>query len=219
MLNAFETCAKRFFHTSIAKDLPEPKSEHQKWGDAVHAALAARIMYGTMLPPGMEQYEGQARAVTATNHAILCEQKLAVTSTHVPCDYFDRMVPVWCRATIDVVKFFPEVNAARIIDWKTGKRPGRGPDETQMLVNASMALWHWPSLDGIKADFIWLQTGQVDTFKYHRDEMQWLWAALISRVDRMKHTIDSYDFPPNPSGLCRKHCHIASCPYHGSGSL
>jgi hypothetical protein len=221
-LKAFESCGKKFYHNSIAKDFTEPKSENQTWGDAVHEAMAARVDQFRPLPMGMEQYEAHAQALVATGHAILCEQKLAVTlgpdGTCVPCDYFDKLVPVWCRATLDVVKFFPEIKAARVVDWKTGKR--REPiDESQLLVSAMMAFWHWPEIDAVKADFVWLPANRTDTRIYKRDQMRWLWPGLLGRVKRMQQALSVWDFPPNPSGLCKSWCSVTSCPYHGRGSL
>ena len=121
-LNNFETCPKKFYHTSIAKDFVEPESEHRKWGYAVHEAFAKAVDHSPKLPPEMAKWEPWVKFAKEPFDPLTtmrkAEMKLAITADLNPCEYFDKRVPVWFRAVADVLKISGPY--ARIIDWKTG---------------------------------------------------------------------------------------------------
>ena len=56
-LSKFETCPRQYYLTKVAKTVVEPATVHTDWGNVVHKALEDRIMRGTPLPEGMDQYE------------------------------------------------------------------------------------------------------------------------------------------------------------------
>lgn len=217
-LQAFETCAKQFYHQDIAKDVPRRASEQQTWGNAVHAALANRIMHAKPLPAGMEMYETWVDRIMAdwdrTKVTIECEQKLAITKDFQPCEYFDKDKTVWLRIVTDVLKRID--NIALLVDWKTGKRKD---DLEQLAVSAAVVFAHYPEIEVIRSDFVWLREDVNSRAIIWRRDLPLLWQKMLPRVQRMEKSIDLTDFPPNPSGLCKAHCSVTSCPYHGKGSM
>lgn len=217
-LQSYETCAKQFYHTDISKDVPKTTSEAQTWGNSVHNALAARIMNAKPLPSGMDQYEPWVTRVMKdwdrTKVTINCELKLAITSDFEPCGYFDKQKQVWLRVVADVLKRADDV--ALLVDWKTGKRKD---DLDQLALSAAIVFAHYPEVQAIRSEFVWLQEDVTTSAKVHRSHLPEIWQRLLPRVHKMEKAIDLSDFAPNPSGLCKRHCHVVSCPYHGRGSL
>ena len=121
-LKNFESCASRYHHLDILKDVKEQGSEHLDWGSLVHEAAARYLGKGIEMPPGMPRLQAWCERVKKTRETLggklLVEQKLAITETLKPCAYFDS--DVWYRAVIDVLVVAAPV--ALLVDWKTGKR-------------------------------------------------------------------------------------------------
>jgi hypothetical protein len=221
-LQSFETCAKQFYHVDVAKDVAKNVNLQQNWGLEVHKALADRIMHAKPLPMGMEQYEYWVERICKgwnrlEGPIISCEKKFAITADYQPCEYFDRKKQVWLRVVADVLKQHDDI--ALIVDWKTGKRKD---DLDQLQVSAAVVFAHFPNLQKIRSDFVWLQEPPGDnaltTAYVHRSDLARLWQRLLPRVGRMQKALNDLEFAPNPSGLCKKHCNVISCPYHGRGS-
>jgi PD-(D/E)XK nuclease superfamily protein len=217
-LQAYETCPKQFYHQDIVKDVVRGSSPEQDWGNQVHAALAKRIMNAEPLPAGMQHYEHWADKVMQgwdrTKVVVNCEQKLAITPGFQPCDYFDKHKPVWLRIVADVLKRADDV--ALLVDWKTGKRKD---DLEQLLVSAAVVFAHYPEVQAIRSEFVWLQEDVTTSARVRRTDLPQVWQRMLPRVSRMEKALDLTEFPANPSGLCKRHCRVKSCPHYGVGSL
>jgi len=208
-LKNFETCPKRHFHVDIAKDVKEEESEQLKWGNAVHKALAKRCAEGTPLPTGMDQWEHWCARVTyGGNSRILVEQKLAITKDFAACGYFDN--GAWYRGIGDVIKIVGDV--ALIIDWKTGKIV---EDSVQLALMAQCVFSHYPEIQWVRSEFIWLKEDANTREDFARADMVGLWNNLHPRVQNLQVASETMTYPPKPGGLCRKYCPVSFCPHHG----
>jgi hypothetical protein len=228
-LDGFETCPKKFYHTRIAKDFVEPESEHQRWGKQVHAALDKAVNHGSPLPPEMSKWqpwvEFAKKPFDPATAIMKSEQQLAITEDMQPCEYLDKRVPVWFRTVIDVLKVSGEF--ARIIDWKTGNSDCYLDPETntwktnsdQLNLAAAVVMAHYPEVQHVKTDFVWLKEDFWTVDLISRSDLPRLWQRLLPRVDKMKLAHGSGVYPPTPSGLCKRHCPVKSCQYHGKGGF
>jgi len=229
-LESFETCPKKHWHTRIKKDYVEAPGEAAEWGKQVHTALADRISRGKELPREMAAYEKHVEPVLA--HAdnrevtIQVERQLAVTEDMRPCAYFDKRVDPWCRVVADVLKVREKDAVARLVDWKTGKGkfypdPVTGENKAesdQLKLSAAVVFAHFPKLNAVWTQFVWLQEGVVTDEIVVRADLPRFWTAMLPRVDRMAEAARTVEYLPKPSGLCKRHCPVTSCPYHGVGN-
>ena len=226
-LTNFETCAKKFYEYFIAKRVKEPENDDMRWGFQVHEAMAKRLSMGKVLPDTMKNYEAWARFVLTNPSAqtiLKCEQKLAITADGKACEYFDKRVDPWFRSVLDVIKIRDDIG--RIVDWKTGKIPKYSDKmddaKVQLSLGAAAAFAHYPNLKAIQCQLIYLQVdSEQDVINRSelvlRSDLPFIWRMATPRVQAMIDAQARQDYPPRPSGLCKKHCGVISCPYHGKG--
>jgi hypothetical protein len=208
-LKNYETCPKRHWHIDIQKDIKEEEGESLMWGNQVHKALADRCSKGVELPKAMQAYEPWAARVVTGQGTILVEQKLAITEEFGPCSFFDRSA--WFRGVGDVIKIVGPV--ALIVDWKTGRIV---EDSVQLALMAQCVFAHYPDVQAVRSEFIWLKEDANTTEKFRRDDMPKLWAGLYPRYLQMKNAHDTQTYAPKPGGLCRRFCPVKHCPHHGT---
>jgi len=230
-LKNYETCPKRHWEIDLTKNIAEPESDQLRYGNTVHKVMDMRLARGTQLPPLMAQFEPWAQKFEAVsrqlNAPVKAEQSLAITKDFQPCGgrEWDR---AWYRAKIDVSVIG---NGMAVIgDWKTGKIVD---DPQQLALNAQCIFAHYPDVQWVTSIYVWLSDNceSVEHFTRASDgvtqilgrvteykSMATMWSAIWPRVMQLQHAWDTQQYPPNPSGLCRRHCSVVSCPYHGKGS-
>ena len=209
-LTSFETCAKKFWHTSVQKDFKEPESSEMAYGSKVHKALELRVGKDKALPSDLAFLEPIAAKFANATGAKLVEQQLAITQNFEPTEWYAK--DVWCRAIIDLAI----INApkALIVDWKTGKP---GDDFTQIQLAAAMFFLFNPEVNDIDLMFYWIKTRKPAVKNLQRADMKHVWSPLVKRVRRYTQAHIDVNFAPKPSGLCKKYCPVTSCPHHGVG--
>lgn len=216
VLDSYRTCPLKYYHNKVKKDFPEPQNEHMLWGLQVHEALAKRIERMVPLPDTMKQWEKWAQwAIEPRDNVttVLCEKKLAVTERLQPCEYFDKKVHVWFRTVADVLKI--KAPYARLIDWKTGKMK----EGTEQLDLTALAVFqHYPDVDHVLCQYVWLQDDLKTEHLVSRHQFANLWARTLPEVVDLHKAHVSSNFPPRPSGLCKRHCNVISCAYHKRGA-
>ena len=209
-----ETCGKRHLNIDILKKFSEGPNPDLSWGEKVHNALAKRIGSGTPLPEGMGNYEEWAlRVLEGDNVKIFTELKFGITEDFNPCGFFDKKV--WYRGIADVLKFREQVGL--VIDWKTGKIK---EDGIQLALMAVCVFIHYPQIQKIRSEFVWLNEGPNITSRedFSREDIPKIWAAVLPRVNQLKDAYARGFFPPNPGGLCRNYCPVKDCEYYQKGN-
>jgi len=207
-LKNFESCPKRHWHIDIAKDIKEEESEELSWGNAVHKALAERLAKDKELPTPMRTYEPWCEKILETPGEILVEQKLAINEDFGPTTFFDKSA--WFRAVGDVIKIKGPV--ALIADWKTGKIV---EDSVQLALSSACVFAHYPSIQAVRSEFIWLKEDARTSATFKRSDMPAMWKGLWPRIEALKRAHENNDYPAKPGYLCRKWCPVAKCPHHG----
>lgn len=208
-LKNFETCPKRSWHLDIKKDIKEEESEQLRYGNDLHKALAERLSQNKPLPPAYAQFESWAAKVGTPGGKLLVEQKLAITADFGPCEFFSK--DAWYRGIGDVIKIVGPV--ALILDWKTGKLL---EDSVQLALMAQCVFAHYPDVQKVRSEFIWLKEDATTRGDFSREDMPGLWVSLHPRVEAMKQAHETTTYPAKPGPLCRRWCPVTVCPHHGS---
>ena len=237
-LKNYETCPKRTYHLDWMRDVKEPESDALLWGNTLHDVLAKAIgaddndqrnprdmIDYAPLPEAYAPYKPWVDRITgarAHGAQVIAEKGLAINREFKPTAWFDSNS--WFRAKIDAMVIAKDGQHAATWDWKTGNKVDDSP---QLMMSAITMFARYPSLQAIRAEFVWLKGyNPTDPFNadhytrktYTRQGMGDMWSSIAPRVERLSRAYTSRDFPANPSGLCKKWCPVTSCPHNGKGS-
>jgi hypothetical protein len=207
-LKNFETCPKRYWHYNVAKDVKEPETDQLREGNALHKAFENRVLKGTPLPLGLGQHEKLLVKLIGLPGATYGEQKLAMTSSFTPVGYFGK--GVWYRSVLDFTKI--DGQTALTLDWKTGK-PSQ--DMTQMQLAAATLFCHDTNLQRVKVGLMFVNHNHMEPGEFVRGDLTEIWGDILPRVKMVEKARATQEFPPKPSGLCKRYCAVTSCPHHG----
>jgi hypothetical protein len=211
-LRNFETCPRRYHQVDLLKNFQEEDSDERRDGFVIHAALAKRITQGAPLPDHMP-YEKWVEYVFQGKGLPKAEKRLAITKDFKPCDYFDKVKPVWLRTVADVLRI--DGVHAHIVDWKTGKVK---PDPEQLMLIATCVMVHYPQVFDITAELIWLGHNTKTVMICTVDDVVNFWPSTMSnKVYRFQRAHEENDFRPRKSGLCLRHCPVNTCEHYGQG--
>jgi RecB family exonuclease len=213
-LKSFETCPHQFWHYEILRDVQKPDSEELRHGNVIHNAFAAYVSLGTPLPPDLvtPTHESflQKLAKAATAGRVRVEQSLALTRTYATTEW--RSPNAWFRVRLDYVDL--RGSLAIVLDYKTGKP--RPDDRLQLQLQAAAVFAHAASVTTIRAGLWYIESDEKPALNLAREEVPDIWAAVEPRVEAMADAIAQDRFPPVPNHLCRRHCAVTSCPFHGT---
>ena len=118
---------------------------------------------------------------------------------------------VWLRAIADAVKLDNDVGL--LVDWKTGK--STNADQVQLVLTSLVMLMHFPALQCVRSDFVWLQEDDHTTQVLYRNEAPDAWAEILPRVKKLEEATLEENFPPKPGRFCRSWCLVKTCEYWG----
>jgi hypothetical protein len=212
-LKNFEVCPKRYYETDVAKNIPMDESEALTWGNAVHAALAARCGPDkTPLPKGMEYFEPWVVKLLGKRGDVFVEQDLAIDENFNSCGYFDR--GVWFRAKGDFIRLVDD--GGIVADWKTGKMAAE--DSYQLALVAATVFAKYPQVKMLRASFIWLKEDAESYEDFVREDMPRMWRNIWPRIELLKNAHEQMNFPPVQNGTCKSWCKVTACPYNGKSN-
>jgi len=212
-LKNYRTCPKRYYLIDIEKKYQEDNQNNEalKWGDHVHKSFAARIGKGVAFPTDLIGFEEAAQRLLAVPGTKLVEQQLAIREDLSPCEWFAK--DAWFRSIADYLCINPPVALA--IDYKTGKII---EDSEQLALMAECVFSHYPEIQAVRTEFWWLKDDAATRKDYRRDNRKETWRAVLPEVMTLKNAHDTMTFPPKQSGLCRNHCIVTECPFHGGAN-
>jgi hypothetical protein len=211
-LKNFETCPKRYYHYNVAKDVVEPQSAALTEGNDLHKAFENRIKHKQELPLGMGQYENMLARIVGLPGVVYAEQKLAMNANFAPTTWFGK--DVWLRTILDCTYINEAGVTAATFDWKTGK-PAQ--DLTQMQLAAATLFCHQPKLERVKVSLVFVNHNKTEPGEFVREDLPEIWSEILPRVKQVESARAAQEYPPKPSGLCKRYCAVVSCPYHGKG--
>lgn len=203
-LTGFETCPKQHYHLKVAKDVSEAPSKAMLEGQKVHKAFEERVRDKKPLPMNLQQHESLCKRFDRTSGSVYVEQRLALNRDLEPTEFFAR--DAWLRAVLDVMAM--KGKKAKVFDYKTGKRK---PDSEQLKLFAAVVFATHSRIEVIDTSFLWLNTREMDSATFTRDDEPLIWREFEPRVERMQEAYDTQKFPARPSGLCRGWCPVRDC--------
>lgn len=207
-LTGFESCPRQYHEMRILKAWPDPPGEVQLFGIEAHKYIENHINMGKPLPVFLGHAEPIIAKLQATPGPLRTEYKLALNEQFKSVEFFDK--DVWVRAVGDIVK----VNGDKAVqlDWKFGAyREGDG----QLKLQSAVTFAAMPHINTITNIYAWMKDHRTTVRTFKREDVPAIWQEFLPRVKRMQIAIENKDFPPNPSGLCKKHCAVLTCEHNG----
>ena len=198
-LTAFETCPKRYKLTRLEKKVHEAQTEATLHGNEVHKALELATLGEKPLGEKYKQYQPLVERLRAKPGKRLVEYKFGLTRAFKPTEFFAK--DVWVRGVIDYALVQP--TRAIVLDHKTGKPK---VDGDQLKLFAAVAFAAFPYIETVKTGYLWLAYNKTDTQEFVKSDIPSIWGEFSSRVQRMEHALQTDNFPPRPSGLCKNWC-------------
>jgi RecB family exonuclease len=196
-IKLFESCPLRYYRQRITKEVVDEGGEASKYGERIHALLAARLK-GAGINPEVAQYEPLCAAIEklACRGQLFIEHELALTENLTPTNWWNA--DAWLRSKLDVLVITND--EAVVMDWKTGKR---NADQFQMQLFAVQVFKHFSEVQHVKTSLVWLKTMEMDTNIYERSDANDIWAEVMRRIRRIYDAYEHANWPARPSGLCR----------------
>ncbi len=209
------TCARQYEEIKVLRHFQDQKNEASIWGDEVHREFEKYLQLGggelgrAALPTTMHAHIPYLDSYLARPGQLLVEQEYGLNLQLQPCEFLGR--DVWMRGIIDVLTL--DGDAAWVDDHKTGNN--RKKDMQQLVIFALLTFYHHPQVQTAHCAFHWLQLGAQDTETFTRDQIPYLWSTLTPKLQLYRRAFALGVFPPKPSGLCKRHCAVTTCEYHG----
>lgn len=209
----FEVCPKRHYEVDIAKNYVET-SEALTWGNEVHLAMEKAVTGKSPLPDTMREYQPWVERYTAARPGegeTYVENKYAITKDFRPTQWKDWN-GAWYRGVADLVRLDGPVALA--VDWKTGASKN-AHDSRQLMLMSQCIFVHYPQVQRIKAEFVWLKEGYSSPEIFNRSTIHQEWPPVLARVAEMENAAKTMNYPPKPGKFCARWCPVSSCVYHG----
>jgi len=211
-IKLFEQCPRKYFHLRVLKDVAEPETEAMLYGTRFHEAAEYYIKNDIPLPGVFAFVKPVLDNLKQTPGEKLCEYEMGITEDLEPCGFKDDNV--WFRGIADLLILDREKGEARVIDYKTGKS-AKYADPDQLELMALCIFKHFPEIKKVKGGLVFVVCNTLVKGSYDKANQDTLWSKWVKSHSRIKIAYDNDVWNPKPSGLCKKHCSILSCPHNG----
>ena len=208
-IKTFEQCPRKYYHLKVVKDVVEDKTV-TLYGSELHTACEEYVRDDKPLPAQFSFVKSALDNLKNRPGKILCEYKMGLTEDLQPCDFFAPNV--WWRGVIDLLILDGEV--ARIVDYKTSKST-KYADTGQLELMALAVFKHFPDIRKVKAGLLFVVAKEFPKASYSVDDQPRLWEKWLGEYKRMEIAYKRDVWNAKPSGLCKKHCPVLSCPHNG----
>lgn len=196
----------------MLKEYEEPETEAMLYGNMFHEAAELYIRDRVPLPKKFDYAKPLLDSLAAIPGDKLCEYKMGVTDDLEPCEFDSD--DVWFRGISDLSIINKDKRKAHVFDYKTGKS-AKYADSGQLELMALATFAHFPKVDRVKAALLFVVSDQIVEGYYKRDQVPELWAKWLQKFATFESAHEKDVWNPNPSGLCRRHCPVLSCPHNG----
>lgn len=211
-IKTFDQCPKKYYHLKVARDFQEDHTaEHLLYGTRFHKAAELYIKDDADLPPEFNFAKGVLDNLKSMRGQKFCEYEMGLTENLTPCSF--NAPEVWWRGIADLI-IIDDNGTARVLDYKTGKS-AKYADKGQLELMTLAIFKHFPEVVRVKAGLLFVIANAFPKASYHRDDEAKLWEKWLTDYTRMKRAYENDVWNPRPSGLCKKHCVVLSCPHNG----
>jgi hypothetical protein len=81
---------------------------------------------------------------------------------------------------------------------------------------ALMVFKHFPFIRKVKAGLLFVVANSFKPAEYEATQEKIYWRQWMEDVRRLEVAHNLNVWNPSPSGLCRRHCIVLSCPHNGA---
>jgi len=212
-LKNFETCARQYYELRVAKNYPQEKGEQALYGDQLHKACELYGRDGIALPPAFSFMQPTMDALLAKPGDKYFEHKMALTAALQPCDM--KAPDVWVRGIADLLVVDEPNYTAWVLDYKTGN--DKYADTEQLKLMALFVFAHFPNIKRVKGALLFVLKNRIVKENFSDEDRHGHWWDYRQRAALIERSMEENNWNARPSGLCRKHCPVITCPHNGRG--
>jgi RecB family exonuclease len=194
----FKKCPAQFEALYVNKSVIDSGNEYTQYGNRVHESLERYGKTGDEgeLTKETRKWKPLVDKIESNEGDKYYEFKMAINADLEPCDWFAD--DVWFRGIADILVVHGD--KAYCGDWKTGKSAYE--DHVQLQIFAAMVMFHFPQVETVRADFIWLVEDKHTKLVFNRPHLKTMWGRLSDQFAVVQEAVDLGVFVAKPSRLC-----------------
>jgi len=208
-LKNYRTCPEQFAQRYVHKSLPFVESDAMKRGNAVHAALEARLGAGKPLPDDMAVWERWAAPFDGRK--VHVEQRLAITASGAACDFWDAAA--WLRGKLDL--WMASDYHAFLLDWKYKEdlsKIGQYEDPFELEIGALLLSCNEGQRRKIIGHYCY-ETGLSQP--YDLSDVKGTLLKVREIAKDIERDLAAQEWEKKRSGLCKAWCDVLTCEHNG----
>lgn len=206
-LKQYVNCPRQYHEVRVLKNYETKVSKQMLYGTEVHKALEDYVRENTELPKNYKQFKSLVDVLLEIPGDRYVEYKMALSADKLPCE-FDSP-DYWVRGIVDFMVV--DDTEAFIIDYKTGSN--KYPDPSQLKLMSLLVFAHFPHVTHVKGGLLFVAHSSFVPDDYSRLKIPIYWAEFAPKLERLQISIESGNWPPNATPLCRW-CPVSSCQFN-----
>lgn len=210
-LKAYETCALQYKEVKVLKKYPFTDTVHTIYGKELHKAAEEYIRDDVPLPGRFSFIEPVLKVLKAKTGRKLCEHEMGMTVDGKGCGF--KAPEAWARGIADLLVIDDDGLTAWVCDYKSGN--DKYPDRDQLKLMALLVFANFPHIRVVRGALLFVVKETMIKHKVPLEDVEDLMWDYRERVARLEASFENDVWAPKPSGLCRRHCPVENCPYHG----
>jgi hypothetical protein len=213
-ITMFDNCPRRYQAEKVTKEIKFTDTDATIYGKDLHLAAENYIGKGEPVPPKFSFLQGILDRLNHLPGVKLCEYKMGIAlrdGVFEPCDFFAS--DVYWRGIADLIILDGDV--ARCIDYKSGKS-AKYADTKQLGLLAAAIFLHFPEVKVVKSGLLFVISGDFIKEEYTYERRFDIFAKLDPLLRQREIAYETDVWNPKPSGLCKRHCPVTSCPHNGA---
>lgn len=208
-LKEFEQCQRKYHEVRVLKKYPFEQSDAALYGERLHKAAEDYTRDGTPIPKEFEFIKDTVDALIKKPGRKLPEQKMALTNTLQPCDWFAK--DVWVRGMADLLIIDDDNLLAWVVDYKSGN--DKYPDRDQLALMSIMVFEHFPHIRKVNSALLFVVKNSMVKQSMTRDEKDDYWWRYRERTAKIEAALSNGVWNPKQSPLCGW-CAVKGCEFH-----
>lgn len=212
-LSTYIKCPRKYQAEKITREIPREDTEATIYGKAVHLAAEEYIRDGVPVPEQFAFIQPMLDKLSALHGDKYCELEMGIAvrdGKFEPCA-FDAE-DAWFRGIADLVIIDGE--ECRLVDYKTSKSPNYA-DTKQLALMAACIFLKFPQVNVVKGGLLFVVAKAFIKAEYKRERRFDIFSELDGPLRQLEVSRETNVWNTIPSGLCKKHCGVLSCPHNG----